>query len=142
MNSTTKKSICFDLDDTICFPNHCATDSYKKYGLALPNHDVIKTMWDLKDHGYHIVILSARRMVTHQGDMVKILDDIGEITIDWLKKHDVPYDELIFGKPYVTTYYVDDKGMNLNDYMVWVKQFDNRPYEYEFSNEDSDWEIW
>ena len=139
MNSLVKKSICFDLDDTICFPNHGVSDSYEKYGLAEPNHQVIQSMWDLKDHGFYIVILSARRMVTHDGDMVKILDDIGKITIDWLGKYDVPYDELIFGKPYVTTYYVDDKGMNLNDYLIWVKQFNSGTYEYEFQNEDSYW---
>ena len=37
-----KKIYCIDLDDTICFPNHEFTDSFKKYGEAKPNIPIIE----------------------------------------------------------------------------------------------------
>lgn len=124
------KSIVFDLDDTICFPNHSETKTYEKYGLAKPNLKVISMMRGLHDNKYYIIICSARRMVTHSGDINKIVTDIGQVTIDWLAKHDVPYNELKFGKPYSNTWYVDDKAMNLTSFYKWAD------YEINCSRED------
>lgn len=36
--------IVFDLDDTICFPNHNSKDTQTKYGKAKKNLDVISRM--------------------------------------------------------------------------------------------------
>lgn len=119
------KSIVFDLDDTICFPNLEYTDTKQRYGNAQPNGRVIAVMKKLKDDGYHIIIHSARRMVTHNGDIDKIKNDVGELTSDWLKFFGVPYDELIFGKPYASTYYVDDKAMNLKQLYEWADNEDS-----------------
>jgi len=112
-------SIVFDLDDTICFPNHKATDSYEKYRICPPNRFIIEKMQQMKKDGWHIIISSARRMATHKGNVSAIIADIGRITIEWLEEHDVPYDELHFGKPYSNTYYVDDKAMTLDQFNVW-----------------------
>ena len=109
-----KKIYVFDLDDTICFPNHNETDSYKKYGLAEPNWKIISKVNQLKKDGHKIIISTARRMVTHNGDIQKILDDVGDITKDWLTKNNVSYDELQFGKPY-GHYYIDDKAVKLDE---------------------------
>jgi capsule biosynthesis phosphatase len=116
----TTKTIVFDLDDTICFPNHAATETHKKYGLAKPNTKVISMMCGLRDSGYYIIIFSARRMVTHSGDIDKIVADVGQVTIDWLAQHHVPYDELKFGKPYSNTWYVDDKALDLTSFYKWA----------------------
>ena len=116
------KSIVFDLDDTICRPNHKANDTYNKYVLACPNYRVIHFMKYLHHKDYRIIISSARRMLTHNGDVAKIIEDVYEVTEAWLNKYNVPYDELHFGKPYSSTYYVDDKAMNLKDFYKWVKR--------------------
>jgi len=116
----TQKSIVFDLDDTICFPVHSENDTHAKYGAAKPNTQLIVYMQELKRKGYHIIISSARRMVTHDGDIDKIVADVGQVTIDWLQKYNVPYDELRFGKPYSSTWYVDDKAMGLNQFYKWA----------------------
>ena len=108
---TSRRSIVFDLDDTICFPNHKETDSHMKYGLAAPNVAIIEAMQKLSDAGYYITISSARRMLTHDGNIAKIIGDIGDITEKWLNEHNVPYDDIHYGKPYSSTYYVDDKAM-------------------------------
>ena len=117
---STQKSIVFDLDDTICFPNHSASDTHSKYALAQPNTRVILMMQGLKKLGYHITICSARRMVTHSGDIDKIIADVGQVTIDWLATYNVPFDSIQFGKPYSNTWYVDDKAMDLNSFYKWA----------------------
>ena len=65
------KSIVFDLDDTICFPNHNEKGTDEKYAKALPNLKVIFKMKQLREMGYYIIIASARRMLTHNGDLDK-----------------------------------------------------------------------
>ena len=115
-----RPTIVFDLDDTICYPNHNASDTEIKYGYALANNDVINRMKTLREEGFYIIIHSARRMLTHNGDIDKIHKDVWDTTVDWLETYDVPYDELVFGKPYANTYYVDDKAMNLEEFKEWV----------------------
>lgn len=110
---TGKRIVC-DLDHTICFPFDDAIDSYQKYGMALPNRKMIEKIILWKSRGAYIIIFTARRMRTHKGDVQKAILDVGGITEHWLKKHNVPYDELIFGKPDADVY-IDDKAMNVTE---------------------------
>lgn len=48
-------------------------------------------------------------MLTHNGDLKAIEEDVGSVTRTWLATHGVPYDELRFGKPYGDLY-IDDKA--------------------------------
>ena len=112
--------IVFDLDDTICFPNHKEKETHEKYRLAKPNKLVIDGMIKLKNDGFYIIIHSARRMLTHNGDIHRIIQDVGKTTEDWLVEYGVPYDELIFGKPYADSYYVDDKAMTIEEFIKWT----------------------
>tara|TARA_B100001063_G_scaffold121412_1_gene113367 strand:+ start:4367 stop:4726 length:360 start_codon:yes stop_codon:yes gene_type:complete len=113
-------SIVIDIDDTICYTKHAYKDAKTKYGEALPNLKVIKGIRKLKSKGFKIILHTARRMLTFDGDINKIIDDVGDITTDWLERHEVPYDELVWGKPYSSTFYVDDKAMNLNEFIEWT----------------------
>ena len=56
-------------------------------------------------------------MKTHKGDVKKIKKDVEQITRDWLNLYNVKYDELIFGKPYSDTYYIDDKALSVSDFL-------------------------
>jgi capsule biosynthesis phosphatase len=104
------KTLIVDLDDTICFPNHQATNTYDKYFLARPNIDFILSLHKAKHLGYKIIIHTARRMLTHNGDIDAIIKDVGFITERWLEIYRVPYNELVFGKHYAE-YYIDDKAL-------------------------------
>ena len=50
-------------------------------------------------------------MKTHSGNVGKLLADIGIITFETLKKFDIPYDEIYFGKPYAD-FYIDDLAIS------------------------------
>jgi len=107
----------FDLDDTLCRPRHDCKESKNKYGMAKPVEDMIRIVRELKNAGHYIIIHTARRMVTHNGNIKLIKSDVGKITMDWLKEHDVPFDELVFGKPYADIY-VDDKSINPQTFLL------------------------
>ena len=113
-------SIVIDIDDTLCYTKHGYKDAKTKYGEAMPNIVMIEGVRKLHAKGYKIILHTARRMLTFDGDINKIIDDVGDITTDWLERHEVPYDELVWGKPYSSTYYVDDKAMNLQEFKEWT----------------------
>jgi len=108
--------LVIDLDDTICYPNHNETDTYLKYRNAKPNYGMISAIRNAKKSGHEIVIYTARRMITHNGDFEKIHNDVGEITKTWLDTYGVLYDELHFGKPYGDMY-VDDKATAITTFV-------------------------
>ena len=107
MNTQT---LVIDIDHTICVPNDSAMDTYEKYGSATPILPMIEAIRKAKDSGYRIVLFTARRMATHNGNINKVIEDVGELTKEWLRENKVPYDELQFGKPNAV-YYIDDKAM-------------------------------
>lgn len=101
--------IVFDLDDTICVTRN------RDYANAAPIAEVVDAMRQAKSLGATIVIHTARGMLSCGGDVAAAeKKNIGTIQ-EWLKKQDVPCDELIFGKPYADLY-VDDKGVSVQDF--------------------------
>jgi capsule biosynthesis phosphatase len=101
------KRLCFDLDNTlVTFP-----EIKNDYSSVKPINKNIEMLRKLKSVGNTIIIYTARRMKTHNGNIGKINRDIGKITLDTLEKFDIPYDELYFGKPYAD-FYIDDLAVN------------------------------
>ena len=104
------KRICFDLDNTlVTFPT--VTDDYTSVKPIEKNISFLKY---LKSFGNIIIIYTARRMKTHNGNIGKINSDIGKITFETLDKFNIPYDEIYFGKPYAD-FYIDDLALNCFD---------------------------
>ena len=114
------KTIVFDLDHTLCIPQTHA-DTQRRYAEAAPIPEMIDFLRECYARGAIVIIFTARRMLTHKGDLTKIEGDVGEVTRDWLAKHDVPYTELIFGKPY-GDFYIDDKAVNSDELLEALKQ--------------------
>lgn len=107
-----KLRLCFDLDNTlVSFPK--IKDDYTS---VEPINENISFLRYLKNFGHTIIIYTARRMKTHEGDIGKIMKDIGKITFDTLEKFDIPYDEIYFGKPQADVY-IDDLGLSCFDNM-------------------------
>jgi len=106
-NNLEKKRFCFDLDNTLVTSPEILND-YSTVKPIAKNIDMLKF---LKLLGHTIIIYTARRMRTHNGNIGLITKDIAEITINSLKKFDIPYDELYFGKPYAD-FYIDDLAVN------------------------------
>ena len=102
-----KLRICFDLDNTlVTFPT--VINDYLTVKPIIKNINLLKMF---KEDGHEIIIHTARRMVTHNNNIGKVIKDIALITINTLEKFNIEYDELIFGKP-IADIYIDDKSMN------------------------------
>ena len=100
-------SIVFDIDGTIC----PIKDKNEKYEDIIPNQEVINKIKELKDNGFKIILFTSRNMRTYEGNLDLILKNTKPILEKWLSKWNIPYDELIFGKPWPGPdgFYVDDR---------------------------------
>ena len=101
------KRLIFDLDDTLC------TTQNGDYANAQPITEVIEKLRDYHRQGFTIVINTSRNMRTFQGNIGAINKNTLPIIIEWLDRHDIPYDELYVGKPWCgfEGFYVDDKAI-------------------------------
>ncbi len=101
------KRIIMDLDDTISW-----TEA-GNYPEAEPIRPVVERLRELKQQGFEIVIHTSRNMRTYEGNVGKINANTLPIIIEWLDKHDIPYDEIYTGKPWcgLEGFYVDDKAI-------------------------------
>ncbi len=102
---------CFDLDGVITLDELCA-DKYPQnkveewdkgqweeyFKWCKPNKQVIEKMFFLHKQGGSIKIYTARN------------SKFTEITVKWLKRHLVYYDDIRFNKPFADIY-IDDKGL-------------------------------
>lgn len=97
--------IVIDLDGTLC----PIRQSNERYENLKPLSGAVEKMQELRDAGHYIIIQTARNMATQQGNLGKVMQNIGKITLDWLAKYNVPYDEIYFGKPNAHLY-IDDRA--------------------------------
>jgi len=97
--------ICIDLDGVICQ----LRKDREEYQDLLPVEGAIEKIQALKDSGHYIILYTARRMKTHNANTAKVIADIGKITLDWLTKYEIPFDEIMFGKPWADIY-IDDNA--------------------------------
>lgn len=96
MKSIETKTICIDIDGTIC-----SQESPENYSDAIPLDGAIDTLKKIKKEGFNIVLFTARHF------------NHWETTKKWLKKYNIVYDQIVFGKP-TAIYYVDDRAINFN----------------------------
>lgn len=103
--------IVFDLDETICVHRD------RDYEHAAPVPRVISRMVELKRNRQdcEIVIHTARGMKSCNGDATAADKKNRAVTETWLKRHGVPYDSLVFGKPFADAY-VDDKAVSREEW--------------------------
>ncbi len=102
--------IVFDLDDTI------SVHRDRDFANAAPIRETIEKIRKLKADGCEIYIYSARGQNSCKGDL-ELIEQRNRTQIEeWLGKHAVPYDKLVFGKP-LGDLYVDDKGVSLPDFL-------------------------
>ncbi|MCB1745036.1 MAG: capsular biosynthesis protein [Gammaproteobacteria bacterium] len=103
--------ICVDLDGVICELKPAGAS----YADLAPVDGAVRKLRTLKAAGHYIIIFTARRMRTHNGNISRVVADVGKITLDWLERHDVPYDEILFGKPWADVY-IDDNALRFHDW--------------------------
>ena len=107
------KRLIMDLDDTIC------STSKGDYENSMPNQLVVEKLNKYRNEGFEIVIHTSRNMRTYKGNVGKINIHTLPNIINWLNKNDVPFDEIIIGKPWCgfEGFYVDDKSIRPSEFI-------------------------
>ncbi|MGI2258556.1 HAD hydrolase family protein [Shewanella sp. GXUN23E] len=101
------KRLIVDLDGTL---TQADTSNYAEVS---PRLDVIAKLREYHQQGFEIVISTARNMRTFEGNVGKINIHTLPIITAWLDKHQVPYDEILVGKPWCghEGFYIDDRAV-------------------------------
>jgi capsule biosynthesis phosphatase len=106
-------TLVMDLDGTLTID-----DPRTPYAARLPNLAVVEKLRQYKAAGFEIAIYTARNMRTHDKSVGRINALTIPIVIDWLKRHDIPFDELHVGKPWAGAegFYVDDRAVRPQEF--------------------------
>ncbi|HEX5378851.1 MAG TPA: capsular biosynthesis protein [Phenylobacterium sp.] len=109
------KRLVFDLDGTIALD-----DPSRPYAEREPNIALVAKIRAYRAQGFTIVIASSRNMRTHEGNIGKINALTLPVILDWLARHEIPFDEVHVGKPWCGTdgFYVDDKAVRPSEFVT------------------------
>jgi len=97
--------IVVDLDGTIC---ELRRDG-QTYADVIPLPGATEKLRQLKHEGHTIIVYTARNMRSAHGNIGVATANVGKMTLEWLDRYGIPYDEVVFGKPYGDIY-IDDLG--------------------------------
>ena len=110
--SMSIKRLIVDLDNTISYTIK------GDYVNSKPIEHTINMLRKYRDEGWEIVINSSRNMRTYDANVGKINIYTLPNIISWLNKYNVPYDEIIVGKPWCgyDGFYIDDKAIRPSEF--------------------------
>lgn len=109
------KVIVVDVDGTLC-THKVSGQTYGDLGVS---PEVKQRLVDLKLQGYWIILATSRSMRTFEGNIGQIIKNTAPLLLDWLDRHEIPYDEIHFGKPWCgyDGYYVDDRAIRPREFV-------------------------
>ena len=104
--------LVIDLDNTITI------ESSKDYEFKEPNIATIEKIREFKSLGFEIVIYTARNMRTFDMNIGQINVHTLPKILNWLDEYQVPYDEVVVGKPWCGEggFYVDDRAIRPDEF--------------------------
>ncbi len=107
------KRLIFDIDDTLCNTQN------SDYTNAKPILAMVEKLREYHSQGFTIVLNTSRNMRTYSGNVGEINKNTLPIIIEWLARHDVPYDEIYVGKPWCgfEGFYIDDKAIRPKEFL-------------------------
>lgn len=115
MCKQTDATLVVDIDGTICNikkPN-------QSYAELQPHQPMLVRLREYQAKGYKILLYTSRNMKTYEGNLGLINRHTAPILLNWLEKWDVPYDEILFGKPWPRNkgFYIDDRAIRPNEFL-------------------------
>lgn len=108
----------FDIDGTIC----PIKNKEEKYEDLIPYKEVIEKIRQYKKDGAKIILFTSRNMNTYNGNIGLINKHTAHVIQEWLKKWEIPYDEIIYGKPWPghRGFYVDDRTVRPDEFLKYT----------------------
>lgn len=108
-------SFVLDIDGTIC----PVKGESQRYEDVEPYSEVVEKMRFYHDNGAKIVLFTSRNMNSYNGNIGMINKNTAKVLLKWLEEWDIPYDEIIYGKPWpgYKGFYVDDRTIRPNEFV-------------------------
>ncbi len=108
-------SFIFDIDGTLC----PIKGKDEKYEDMVPYPEMVEKLKYYKDNGAKIILYTSRNMNSYNGNLGLINKNTAPLLHEWLKKWDIPYDEIVFGKlwPGHKGFYVDDRTVRPDEFL-------------------------
>ena len=112
-----KITLIFDIDGTIC-PIKGKDDKYED---LVPNGEIVNKMKEYKKEGAKIILNTSRNMNSYNGNIGLINANTAKILLKWLDKWEIPYDEIIYGKPWPghDGFYIDDRSIRPDEFLKY-----------------------
>lgn len=112
--------LVIDVDGTIC-PIKTPDEKYED---LVPYKSVVEKIREYKNEGAYIVLYTSRNVRTYDGNIGLINANTAKILLKWLDKWEIPYDEIIYGKPWagMNGFYVDDRSVRPDEFLKYSKE--------------------
>ena len=113
-------TLVVDIDGTLCG----IKDAGQSYSDLVPYQQMIDKLREYQEKGYRILLYTSRNMRTYANNIGLINKHTAPILIEWLAKWNVPYDEILFGKPWPQQkgFYIDDRCVRPDEFLKMSEQ--------------------
>ncbi len=105
----------FDIDGTLC----PIKKKDERYEDMVPYPEMVEKIREYKNGGAKITLFTSRNMNSYNGNIGLINANTAKVILAWLDKWDIPYDEIIYGKPWPghNGFYVDDRTVRPDEFL-------------------------
>lgn len=113
-------TLVMDIDGTICPIKR----KDQEYMDVVPYPEIVEKMREYKDGGAKIVLYTSRNMNTYKGNLGLINANTAKVLMKWLEKWEIPYDEILYGKPWPghRGFYVDDRCVRPDEFLKYSEE--------------------
>lgn len=113
-------SFIVDIDGTLC----PIKEKGERYEDLVPYKEIIEKLKYYKENGAKIILFTSRNMNSYQGNLGLINKNTAKILLEWLEKWDIPYDEILYGKPWPGEkgFYVDDRSVRPDEFLMYTTE--------------------
>lgn len=112
------KRLIVDIDNTISLTTE------GNYDRATAIAPVVEALKQFREQGFTIVLHSSRNMRSYEGNIGLITARTVPILLRWLEENDIPYDEIVVGKPWCghEGFYVDDRAIRPDEFATSTRE--------------------
>lgn len=110
-------TFCFDIDGTLC----PIKKKDEEYIDLIPFKEMVDKLREYKEGGAKVVLFTSRNMNSYGGNIGLINANTAKVLLKWLDKWEIPYDEVIYGKPWPghKGFYVDDRTVRPDEFLKY-----------------------
>ena len=108
-------TLVVDIDGTLCGIKNPG----QSYADLEPRQEMLDKLAEYQKKGYRILLHTSRNMNTYKNNLGQINKHTAPLLLGWLAKWEVPYDEILFGKPWPRKhgFYIDDRSVRPDEFL-------------------------